>query len=144
MHIYSILIQTRIRTREASLENLMEISTVNNLPFTFWSQKCVQLNQEGYCKAFNVTCSAKAIYGYMTEFGDKTRKTVEEEMQNRLISVKFDIATRKLRSVLDISVQFLSEWKTKIPYLGMGQVDKCTPPAAAHRSTIGAVRPGRL
>lgn len=122
----TILIKSRILTREAYLENLMEISTVNNLPFTFWGQPCVKLNQQGYCEAFNVTCSARAIHGYMTEFSDKIRKSMEQEMKNRLISLKFDIATRKLRSVLGISVQFISQWKTQIRYLGMVEVAEST------------------
>lgn len=79
-----------------------------NLPFTFWSNIYVRENQELYTKELGVPCSARAMGEMVTTYSKVVRKRIAEELRGQLISIKFDVATRKHRMVLGISVQFMN------------------------------------
>lgn len=114
--------KSKITTAELYQQNLINIMATTNLPFTFWSNIYVRENQELYTKELGVPCSAHAMGEMVTTYSKVVRTRIAEELRGQLISIKFDIATRKHRKVLGISVQFMNEWHLEIRYLGMVEV----------------------
>lgn len=122
------LIRTEIVTRDDYISNIIEIMTQCNLPFTFWSRPAVQLNQQALCDAFNVTCSSTVMHSMLKNYSVRVRMDISRELSGKLICIKFDIATRKNKHILGISVQYIDfdEWEIVIRYLGMTEITKST------------------
>lgn len=53
------------------------------------------------------------------EIAESVRRKISEELQNRLFSLMVDITTKRRRSILGVSVQFLDDGKHKIHSIGM-------------------------
>lgn len=117
-----IMVQSSIMTKDQYIDNIIEIMVVCNLPFSFWSHPAVLKNQECYAKEFGITCSAKTMHDLLTKYSQVVRERLKKELCGRLISLKFDLATRKGRNILGIAAQFVDDWYQEIRYLGMKEV----------------------
>lgn len=113
---------TAFTTKEAYIENLMAILTQCNTTFSFWSHPAARANQKCYAEKFGVNVSASSMAKFLVHYAQSIRNTISDELEGRLISIKFDIATRKHRSIIGISVQFIRDWKIEIRYLAMASV----------------------
>lgn len=116
------LVLTPFETRNEYVENVMEILTECNTPFSFWSHPAVRKNQQCFADKFNVTCSADSFSKMLKVHSKVVRRVIELELKGRLVGLKLDVATRKGRSILCISVQFVKMGRIHIRYLTMATI----------------------
>lgn len=117
------IFKSTLMTAEQYINNIMAIMTTMNLPFTFWENPAVQENQQHFTSEFGITCSRKFMTDLLSKYAADVRKRIAKELKSvKLVGLKFDIATRKGRKVLGISIQYMSKWHTEIRYLGMVEV----------------------
>lgn len=112
-----------LMTAEQYIRNIMTIMTTMNIPFSFWDNPAVRENQHHFTTELGIPCSAKNMSDLLSEYAVVIRRKIAMELKSvKLIGLKFDIATRKGRKILGISVQFMSKWHMEIRYLGMVEV----------------------
>lgn len=118
----SIFLRSRITTKEQYIAILMRIISAGQLSFSFFDDVDVRELLSIYGDHFGVTCSAWAIRRKLIKHSRKMQKAIKKELQNRIISIKFDIASRKGRRILGITAQFIKDWKLQIRYLAMAEI----------------------
>lgn len=117
-----ITIQSQLTTREQYIENIVEITVNNNLAFSVWNDRAMQLNQKGLSIAHGVTCSSRSMRDLLTKYSERVKERMTTELQDRRLCLKFDIASRKGRSILGIAAQFIDTWDQEIRYLAMTEI----------------------
>jgi hypothetical protein len=88
------------------INNNLSFRTLNDENFRFLNN----LNEE----ATGLTINSQTTERYMMKASAELKNDLIEEMENRLLSVKLDIATRNGRSYLGVNVQFYSYVEAKI------------------------------
>lgn len=124
----TIEVQTPITTKEMYIQNVVEIFCKGNTTFQFWSLPAVKLNQKAYADKFGMNCSAETMTALIKSYAAKVRDDLRQQLRGKYLSLKYDIATRRHRSILGISAQYLSleEGKIKIVYLKMAPITEST------------------
>lgn len=120
-------IEVELHTRDKYIENIIQITTECNLPFTVWSHKAMK-NQDGFSRKYNVTCSTKSVASLLAKFSDTLRERMTNQLHQRRLCLKFDIASRKGRSNLGIAAQCVYDWDWTIHYLSMHEILGREPP----------------
>lgn len=92
--------------------NAAELVTINGFPFSILSASAIkgflkkqieELNANG----FKITINRKMIVQKIREISDLIRKRITSELKNKMLSIMFDICTKRTFSVLGISVTFM-------------------------------------
>lgn len=121
------MVKTPLTTKEMYIDNIVEIHCTGNCAFRFWNMPAMQRNQACFSTEFGVACSASSMSRLVKGFAANVRVRITEEVRLRYLCLKFDIATRRHRSILGISVQYLSaDWRIQIRYLTMTTITGST------------------
>lgn len=112
-------------SEEILWDGCLEMVSAGGLPFSF-------INNRGFRKIlapitekmnvlqdFNVTNLKKKL----SETAEQTKSKIKNEIKNQFVSLKMDAASRHMRSILGINVQYVSEdFKIKIKTLAMKEL----------------------
>lgn len=112
-------IYTSMVSREEYIRNTVEIFTSANTPFSFWDNPAWQFNQMCYTEAFGVACSAETMKSHLQAHYWKNVGEISEELQDKLISIKYNIAPGRSGFIMGISAQYTLDWQIQVRKLGM-------------------------
>lgn len=122
----TILLSCFALTRKETVENLMRLIINENLSFKFFDQLSAQLLFKVFTDLFGITCSAEAMAQLLSDYSQMVRDNIKEELEDRMISLKIDIALRRGGVIMGITAHFIEDWKAEIRYLCMEQIAEDT------------------
>lgn len=117
-----INIASSIVTREEYIDELMGLIARLNLSFNFWNDPGVRNLFSGYAEKFKVPCSSDSMTALLKPYAQGVRDRLKLELKDKLLCLKFDIASRRHRSFIGISVQFINNWKIEVRALKMATI----------------------
>lgn len=97
-----------------NIDELMGLITRQNLPFNFWNDPSVRNLFSGFAEKFKVPCSSDSMTSLLKPYAQGVRDRLWLEVKDKLQCLKFDIATRRYRSFIGISFQFIDKWKIEM------------------------------
>lgn len=105
---------------KAYVENL----AVDGRPIAFVNdggmRKLVNPILEAFEKSnVHLNVSIPSVKAYMVKYTAAVKNEIKEEVKNRIVHIKLDIASRNRRSILGINVQFSKDDKITVRTLGM-------------------------
>lgn len=90
-----------------------------NLPFRSWDDPQFRRFIRPFEQFYKVRLSARTVRAKVLSSAEKVREKVKNTLCGELFSLKFDIASRKGKSFLGLTVQIIKDWKIHVLNLGL-------------------------
>lgn len=90
---------------------LVELQCEHNLPSRIFDSARMRKLMMIYDSSFNITTNSDNLEREMHDYHQRLITTIREELNGGIISLKFDLASRRYRSVLGVTIQYIRDWK---------------------------------
>lgn len=114
----------RHTNRDDHLEECAQITIMAHLPLSHWNNPIVKKNQQRCAAGYDVKLSDRVIKTKISAMYEALVERHRLALGNRMFCLKFDLATRKDRHILGVSVQYVDEWKLVVRHIAMTAVVK--------------------
>lgn len=107
------------------IKGCVEYIVMQLTPYSFFNTETTRELFNIHTSHFDITINASNVAKCVQQTADEIRKIIKIELQDKLVSIKLDIASRYNKSVLGVNVQFysLTERKLVIRTLAMIQLN---------------------
>lgn len=96
-----------MQCKDTAKSLLVRYHIENCLPLSHWDKEATRQLLHSFLHAFGVSASSYSMRQYMYEQYDTMKSAITKRLKKRMFSCQFDLATRKGREILGVSVQFL-------------------------------------
>lgn len=111
--------KTDIKCASDYLDLLVEFQCENNLASRIFDSNRMRRLMMIYDSSFDLTSNSDNVELHMHGYYERLTTSIKEELNGGLISIKFDLASRRHRSVLGITIQYIRKWKIVIRTIAM-------------------------
>lgn len=107
----------------------VEIVTVNGRPLRALEDSGFRKIIDPILKSFakndiKLTINKQNIHDDIQSYNDLLKNKIKEDIKDKIISLKFDIASKHNKSILGINIQFIKDDQLKIVTIGMRELEK--------------------
>lgn len=84
-----------------------------------WDCPKVKAREHRLLGGLQVNLSGRAVKGAIRDHYTTMKRQLTKSLQGRMLSLKFDLATRRDRHFLGVSVQFIDDWRVAVRHIGV-------------------------